>query len=185
MILSALGGLTVAAGAVPAPLLDDNPSTPGDVSGPCDKPENADDARCAGTTAADPAPTTTIPAISGVASSGVIQAADAGSVSYSFDGTTFTVLDSTAVDMWTVVVERAAGIDIEVKFLRGTVRVDVQVEFEHGAVRERVRIRDRADDSEIRFVNGTVTRTDDGSGNSGHGHGSDNSDNSDNSDDSD
>ncbi len=215
-ILGLVGALTVGAVALPGPLLDDNPSTPGDVSGPCDEAEHAndprcadievstpdasapdaessstddnpsspgdvsgpcdeaehfDDPRCAGTDV--PAPTPTTP-VSATPADGMVTAGPAGSVAYSFDGASFTVGEVLVEDGWTAIVEQAGGLQVEVKFLKGTVRIDVEVELEHGQVRERVRTRDEADDSETRVENGIVTRSDDGSDdNSGSGHGSD------------
>ncbi len=227
-VIGAVGGIAVAAGAVPA-AFDDSPSGPGDVSGPCDEAEHAADPRCAGVTVAAPAPvsdpapvtdvsgpcdeaehaadprcagvgnpeppsttvtaptttttdgaateapptTVSVPATVAPGDGGVVMAAGAGSVAYSVEGSTLRVLDVTVAEGWRAVVERSSGVEIEVSFRAGTRRVDVHVEFDDGAVRERVRIRDRADDSRTRTDDGVVVGSGDpghdDSGGSGHG----------------
>lgn len=143
------------------PVGDDNPNgdAPGDVSGPCDEPEHAGDPRC-GPVGTPTGPTGEPTPASPPATDGprTVDAAGAGTVTYTFDGSTFTLISADPAPGWSVEVEQAAGAEIDVDFRSGTRRVQVDIEVDDGAVRERVRIRDRADDSETRIVNGTVTR---------------------------
>lgn len=72
-------------------------------------------------------------------------AADAGTVTYRVVDGQLELLAATPASGWTVKVERAAGHELDLDFLRATARVQVDVEFEDGGVRERVRVRDDHD----------------------------------------
>jgi hypothetical protein len=151
-----------------------------DVRGDCDEAEHATDPICLGTTTTvAPAPPATSPApIVAVSTPAAVpvDAAGAGTVTYSFDGTTLAVVSATPATGWTVTVERASGRELEVHFLREGRRVDVSVEVEDGAALVRVRVRE-ADDG------GTTTtedhsgpgRGDDDGGHRGPGSGGDTS----------
>lgn len=136
---------------------------PGDISGPCDEAEHANDPRCA---TAPPAPAGRAPAPAPPPSSApatqtgnhVLDARGAGTVTYTVRDGVLTLVEAAPTAGWTVEVEQAAGGEIEVDFRAGTQRVQVNVEIEDGQVRERVRVRDDADDSETRFENGVVVR---------------------------
>jgi hypothetical protein len=201
--------LTAAVGWAGLALADSDPSTttvqlassddgPGDISGPCDEPENAGRARCAGVAAPAPATstivsppttqattsTTTTPTTSPAPSSAPgtggtrsFDAAGAGTVAYTVSGDTLTLVSATPAGGWVVEVEQASGREVELDFRSGDQRVQVNVEFEDGGVRERVRLRDDSDDRRVEITNGQVTDdgTDDrGGDDSGHsGSGSD------------
>jgi len=217
------GDGTSTPGTVPAST-DDNPSTPGEISGNCDEPEHFGDEGCngsggnAGTTTGTPTPpaddgtgpveisgncdepehfgdegcngsggnagTTTATQTSApdaaaevlgeVLTALVGQTQEiAGTVTYSFVDGTFSLDDDPApAEGWTAIVNQNDGLKIEVRFTQGTMRVDVHIELEYGQVRERVRTRDRADDSETRFENDVLTRTEPGSDDSNSGPGS-------------
>ncbi len=161
---------------------DDSPSTPGDISGNCDEAEHANDVECGGTGAVSDDDNSSTPALdaAGEVAARVGQTEEiAGTVAYSFDAAdgTFTLGPVAALGDWTIA-EQRQGLQIEVRFTKGTKRVDVHIEIEHGVVRERVRTRDRADDSETRVENGTVTRVEPGSDDSSSGSGLDSDDNS-------
>jgi len=132
---------------------------PADVSGPCDEAEHANDPRC---TAAAPAGAA-VP--NGAAPDGSAAAAGqhslrtvGGTVTYTVDGATLTLVDAAPASGWTVEVEQASGPEIEVDFRSGTRRVQANVELEDGQVRERVRVRDEATGAEVRIENGVVVR---------------------------
>src|ERR687898_736557 len=88
--------------------------------------------------------------------------AGAGRVTSTQGGGRLSLVSAVPSRGWTVEVERAGGVEIEVDFRKGTRRVQVNLEIEDGGVRERVRIRDEADGTEIRLENGEVVRFDDG-----------------------
>jgi hypothetical protein len=156
-----------------------------DISGPCDEAEHANDPRCAGVSvpAAPPdAPATTETAATGTTAPGSdVRSLPTigGTVSYTVDAT-LAVVNTVPASGWSTEVEQASGRELEVDFRSGTRRVQVNIELEDGQVRERVRIRDDADDSEIRVEDGVVVRQepdddhDEHSGNNS-GPGSDNS----------
>jgi hypothetical protein len=91
-----------------------------------------------------------------------VDAAGAGTVTFTQSGGRLSLVSAVPSTGWTVEVERAGGVEIEVDFRKGTRRVQVNLEIEDGGVRERVRIRDEADGTEIRLENGEVVRFDDG-----------------------
>ncbi|HVM08371.1 MAG TPA: hypothetical protein VM345_07915 [Acidimicrobiales bacterium] len=147
----------------------------GDVSGPCDEAENVHDARCVGgaggsratdataAVAPDPSSSTSTttrtsptssepaaPAAPGASGSRSVDAAGAGTVVYTFSGTTFTLVSATPAAGWAVEIERARGNEIDLDFRSGTRRVQVDIELEDGRVRERVRFRDDATREETR-----------------------------------
>lgn len=154
---------------------------PGDISGPCDEAENARKPECSGVAVVDDddsatatsststsTPTAVAHSRGGVPASEpsssaptsdvrTFAAADAGTVTYSVDGTTLTLIDAAPASGWRVEVEQAGGLEIDLDFRSGTRRVQVDVELEDGSVRERVRVRDDADDSRTEIVNGTPT----------------------------
>jgi len=68
-----------------------------------------------------------------------LSAADAGTVTYTVDGTTLRLVSADPASGWTADIEQAAGREIEVDFRNATERVKVNIEFEDGQVRERVR----------------------------------------------
>lgn len=134
-----------------------------------------DDSRLTGSTS-----TTAVTAPRPTSTSGtrVVDAFGAGTVTVNVDGGNLTLVSAVPAAGWTVEVEQAAGREIEVDFRSGTRRVQVNLEFEDGAVRERVRVRDEANDAEIRIENGVIVRQepgdepaddDAGSGHSGPG----------------
>lgn len=150
--------------AVQATASDD---APGDVSGPCDEAEHADDPRCAGERAPVPAPrasTSTTAAnapATAAAESGVRELPTVGgTVTYAVDGTTLTVVDATPAVGWSVEVEQSTGRELEVDFRSAAPRLQVNIEMEDGQVRERVRVRDDRERS-------GRSSTDSGSGPSG------------------
>lgn len=105
---------------------------------------------------------TVMPPPAATASTRTVDAAGAGTVTYTVSGTTFTLVDATPNSGWTVKIEQAGGAAVDVDFFSGTKRVQVDVEFEDGVVRERVRLRDDADDSETHIENGVVVHTEPG-----------------------
>jgi hypothetical protein len=187
-VLGGAGALAVVSGlgstgAEPAATFQaasSNDDGPGDISGPCDEAEHANDPRCAGvstgapnattpTTAGTPAaPTPASPAASGHRSLPTV----GGTVTYTVDGGTLSVASAVPSSGWSAEVEQSSGREIEVDFRSGTRRVQVNIEFEDGQVRERVRVRDDANDAEIRIENGVVVRQEPGDD---HGDDGDNS----------
>jgi hypothetical protein len=169
-----LGAATVTAvllGAGPAPSAlqlagasSDDP--PGDVSGNCDEAEHAADPACGGTpttgatTSTTLATTTTSTTVGGGAVPAddirSLDAAGAGTVIYAVEGGSLRLVTATPTSGWAVEVEQAAGREIELDFRAGTRRVQVNLEIEDGQVRERVRVRDDADDTDVRTENGAV-----------------------------
>ena len=170
---------------------------PGDISGPCDEAENADDARCAGvvvpddstpssnpttptvptTPTAPTTPTTGAPMPSG---GGNTVRTPGGKVTYTHDGATLHLGNAVPAAGWAVEVEQSNGREIELDFRSGSQRIQVNIEFEDGRPRERVRLRDDADDTDIRIEDGVVEqdRGDDDSGSGsdpGHSGGDDDS----------
>ena len=91
-----------------------------------------------------------------------VDAAGAGTVTFTQSGGRLSLVSAVPSTGWTVEVEQAVGVEIEVDFRKGTRRVQVNLEIEDGGVRERVRIRDEADGTEIRLENGDVVRFEDG-----------------------
>jgi len=158
---------------------------PGDISGNCDEAEHAGDPECAGVTVTDPtnptSPTTpttpTVPTTmptggnSPATGAGSVPTAG-GTVTYSNSGGSLTLVSAVPANGWAVEVEQGSGREIELDFRSGGQRVQVNIELEDGQVRERVRLRDDADDSDVRIEDGAVQGDDDNSG-SGSGHGSD------------
>ena len=91
-----------------------------------------------------------------------LDAAGAGTVIYAVEGGSLRLVTGHAGQRLGVEVEQSAGREIELDFRSGTQRVQVNVEIEDGQVRERVRVRDDADDTDIRTEDGVVE--DDNSG---------------------
>jgi hypothetical protein len=137
---------------------------PGDISGPCDEAEHANDPRCTGVSPAPAgrAPAAPAPAPAPRPGTQVIDARGAGTVTYTVRDGVLTLVEAAPAAGWSVEVEQSGGLEIEVDFRSGTQRVQVNVEFEDGQVRERVRVRDDADDSETRFENGVIVRQEPG-----------------------
>ena len=96
------------------------------------------------------------------ASDQVVDAAGAGTVTFRRNGGQLTLVSAVPARGWRVEVEQSAGVEIEVDFRQGTRRVQVNLELEDGAVRERIRIRDEADGTDVRFENGALVRTQSG-----------------------
>jgi hypothetical protein len=92
----------------------------------------------------------------------VVDAAGAGTVTVRRNGAQLTLVSAVPARGWRVEVEQAAGVEIEVDFRQGTRRVQVNLELEDGAVRERIRIRDDADGTDVRFENGVLVRAEPG-----------------------
>ena len=107
-----------------------------------------------------------------------IDAAGAGTVIVAVEGNGLRLVSATPASGWRVEVEQSAGREVELDFRAGTRRVQVNVEIEDGQVRERVRVRDDADDTDIRTEDGVVVRDDsrDADDNSGPGSGGDDRD---------
>jgi len=141
------GGLVLTTGAGPAPSLLA-------AASPSDDP--ASTTATTGTTA-----TAVANARTGTRSR-TVDAAGAGTVTFTQSGGRLSLVSAVPSTGWTVEVEQAGGVEIEVDFRKGTRRVQVNLEIEDGGVRERVRIRDEADGTEIRLENGDVVRFDDG-----------------------
>ncbi|MET0903922.1 MAG: hypothetical protein ABWZ52_11830 [Acidimicrobiales bacterium] len=202
-----LGAATVAAlvlGAGPAPsvlqLAGASDDVADDVSGNCDEAEHANDPACQGTT--DDAATTSSTVI-GTTSTSVdgttsttagggaggpadeirsLDAAGAGIVIYAIEGDNLRLVTATPASGWAVEVEQRTGREVELDFRSGAQRVQVNVEIEDGQVRERVRVRDDADDTDVRIENGVVVRDDSpDDDSSGPGRGNDDSDDDSNS----
>jgi hypothetical protein len=93
-------------------------------------------------------------AVGTMSSDQVVDAAGAGTVTFRRSGAQITLVSAVPARGWRVEVEQAAGIEIEVDFRQATRRVQVNLELEDGAVRERIRIRDEADGTDVRFENG-------------------------------
>jgi hypothetical protein len=173
--LGAAGALTLAAAAAgspsdPAVTSFRNTSSaddpPGDVSGPCDEAEHADDPRCDGVggvdgvTVTEPtAPTTSAPTTPATPTTGIGTRSlptVGGTVTYRSDGASLTLVSAMPANGWRVEVEQASGREIEVDFRAGGRRVQINVEIEDGQVRERVRLRNDADGTDVRIENGMV-----------------------------
>jgi hypothetical protein len=186
----ALGGVAITAlllGAGPAPsivplqLAGNSDDVPGDLSGNCDEAEHAADPECAGTpTSNDDGTSTTLAGSTSTTAGGAvgtpdairsIDAAGAGTVIVAVEGNSLRLVAATPASGWRVEVEQSAGREIELDFRAGTRRVQVNVELEDGQVRERVRVRDDADDTDIRTEDGVVVRDDAVDDNSGPGSG--------------
>ena len=206
-LLGAATAFTFVLGAGPAPSVFQLAGANEDVSGNCDEAEHANDPECGGSpttdgnggstssTVDDSGTSTTIGGSTPtVADSGPstavrsIDAAGAGTVLVAVEGGSLRLVAATPTAGWRVEVEQGAGREVEVDFRSGTKRVQVNVELEDGQVRERVRVRDDADDTDIRSENGAVVRDDsdgriddtsghssDDSADDGSGHGSDDS----------
>ncbi|HEY8546339.1 MAG TPA: hypothetical protein VIL36_14865 [Acidimicrobiales bacterium] len=170
---------------------------PGDISGPCDEAEHADDPRCAGVTVPGggtppSAPTTAPGGTAGTTPTapmppgGSTVPTPGGTVAYTFDGTTLHLAGAIPASGWAVEIEQSSGRELEVDFRSGSQRVQVNVEVEDGRPRERVRLRDDADDTDVRIEDGVVDRDhlDDDSSGSGRGHSGDDSGHHDGRDDS-
>jgi hypothetical protein len=97
-------------------------------------------------------------AVGTMSSDQVVDAAGAGTVTFRRSGAQITLVSAVPARGWRVEVEQAAGIEIEVDFRQATRRVQVNLELEDGAVRERIRIRDEADGTDVRFENGVLVR---------------------------
>jgi hypothetical protein len=175
-----LGASAVAAfvlGAGPAPsvlqLAGASNDTAEDVSGNCDEAEHAADPECAGTptsdaddNSGDDGTTSTIvddstsPTDDALAAPAdgihTLDASGSGTVIYAVEGGSLRLVSATPTSGWQVEVEQGTGPEIELDFRFGTQRVQVNVEFEDGQVRERVRLRDDADDTDVRTENGVV-----------------------------
>jgi hypothetical protein len=126
---------------------------------------------------------TTTPTTTAGATTWVIDAAGAGTVTVSVSGDQLRLVSAVPAAGWTVEVEQSAGPEVEVDFRRGAQRVQVNVEIEDGAVRERVRASDDAAGTEVRIENGVVVEArgpevGDDVDNSGPGSGDDAVDNS-------
>ena len=190
-LLGGAGGLAMATGVAPASVLQlaSSDDDPGDISGPCDEIEHADDPECNGvvvpgstaTTSPTTSPTTAPPTTGIPGSRRAIDAAGAGSVIYAVNGGSLVLIAATPASGWQVEIEQAAGREIEVDFRSGTRRVQVNVEFEDGVPRERVRFRDDADDTRVETENGVVVRQEPGDDGSSSGPGSGGDDVDDNS----
>lgn len=169
-LLGATAALASFTGAGPVPSVFQLTGATEDVSGNCDEAEHANDAACAGTivsgggssstssTIDDTSTSSSAPGSSVASEVRTIAAGEAGSVMVSVQGSSLSLVSASPNRGWQVEVESASGREIEVKFVSGTMRVDVNVEIEDGQVRERVRIRDDADGTEIRFEDGVVVR---------------------------
>jgi hypothetical protein len=83
-------------------------------------------------------------------------------VTFRRSGARLTLVSAVPAPRWRVEVEQAAGAEIEVDFRQGSRRVQVKLELGDGVVRERIRIRDKADGSDILIENGVVVRTEPG-----------------------
>src|SRR5262249_36089381 len=104
----------------------------------------------------DPTVPATSPTTQAGATTRVIDAAGAGTVTVSVSGDHLALVSAVPAAGWTVEAEQAAGREIEVDFRRDGQRVQVNVEVEDGVVRERVRARDEATGAEVRIENGVV-----------------------------
>ncbi len=156
-------GLAVVTGLGPVPALS-SPSSGGGDDGPTTTSTTATTSTTVGTLPAGPA----------VASgTRVVDAAGAGTVTVAEAGGQLSLVSATPAEGWSVEVEQSAGREIEVDFRMGAQRAQVNVELEDGAVRDRVRFRDEASGTDVRFENGAIVRfeTDDPAG-GGHGAGS-------------
>lgn len=191
-VLGAAAAFTFILGAGPAPSVFHLAGANEDISGNCDEAEHAADPECRGTsggatsTTVDTSTTSSTIDVSTTSSTSpasevrTINAAGAGTVIVAIEGGSLRLIAATPADGWRVEVEQASGREVEVDFRLGTRRVQVNVEIEDGEVRERVRVRDDANDTDIRTENGTIVRddsTDFDDDNSGHG--SDDSDEAD------
>jgi hypothetical protein len=88
----------------------------------------------------------------------VVDAAGAGTVTFRRNNGQLTLVSAVPARGWRVEVEQSAGAEIEVDFRQGTRRVQVNLELEDGAVRERIRVRNEADGTDVRFENGALVR---------------------------
>jgi hypothetical protein len=153
-----------------------------DVSGSCDEAEHAADAECAGLTPTsdvvdDDDDTTSTTDDQGVPADDIrsLDAAGAGTVIYAIESGSLRLVTATPSNGWAVEVEQASGQEIELDFRSGTQRVQVNVEIEDGDVRERVRLRDDADDTDVRTEDGVVQDDNSGPGNASDDVADDNS----------
>ena len=198
-LLGAATALTLVVGVGPAPSVFQLAGANEDISGSCDEAEHANDPECTGsatpgatsddsstsstsTTVDDGSTSTTNGTVAPAPTNPTgevraIDAAGAGTVLVAVEGSSLRLVAATPASGWRVEVEQATGREVEVDFRSGTKRVQVNVELEDGQVRERVRVRDDADDTDIRTENGTVVRDDnggqDGSADDNSGHGGD------------
>lgn len=169
--LAAIGLLTVALvsglGGSSSPTDDtalvSSDDGPGDISGPCDEAEHANDARCTSSPAAPeqersettlptttptttsttvPTTVTTSPAPPVSQIDGHLDAAGAGTVTYTVADGSLTLVEATPAPGWTMEIEQSAGRELDLDFRSGERRVQVDVELEDGHVRERVRPRE-------------------------------------------
>ena len=145
------GGLVLTTGAGPAPSLLAAAS-----------PSEDSASTSTSTTATTGTTATAVANARAGAGSRTVDAAGAGTVTFTQSGGRLSLVSAVPSKGWTVEVEQAGGVEIEVDFREGTRRVQVNLEIEDGAVRERVRVRDDADGTEIRLENGEVVRFDDG-----------------------
>jgi hypothetical protein len=145
------GGLVLTTGAGPAPSLLAAAS-----------PSNDSASTSTATTATTGTTAAAVANARAGAGSRTVDAAGAGTVTFTQSGGRLSLVSAVPSTGWTVEVEQAGGVEIEVDFRQGTRRVQVNLEIEDGAVRERVRVRDDADGTDIRLENGEVVRFDDG-----------------------
>jgi hypothetical protein len=192
-LAGAAAAFTLVLGIGPAPSVFQLAGANEHLSGSCDEAEHANDPECAGVVAPDASTSTTADdsATSSTLDDGTtsttvgddpsgpaatvrtVDAAGAGTVIVSVEGSSLRLVAATPTAGWQVEVEQGSGREIEVDFRQGTKRVQVDVELEDGQVRERVRVRDDADGTDVRSEGGTVVRDDAGTDDSGSGHGSD------------
>jgi len=156
---------------------DDSPSTTSTVPGADDSSssttstvpgigDNSSSTSSSSTTSTST--TSTIPAGNdSLGESTTHQVAEVGTVSIAEGGGVLHVTDTTSIDGWSIHVERADAIEVEVSFRGPDGRVDFKAELEHGEIR--VRVRDRRLDS-----SGGSSGSDDSVGSSNSG-GSDDS----------
>jgi hypothetical protein len=181
-----VAGARNAALSQPSPASDD---APGEISGPCDEAEHANDPQCAGVAPTSPGTTPTTPTTSPTTAPAApaVPSAPAGgthtlptpggTVTYSANATSVSLVSAVPADGWRVEVEQASGREVELDFRSGSSRIQVNLEIEDGHVRERVRVRDDAGDTDVRFEDGAVRDDgarhdggdDDGGDNSGSG----------------
>jgi hypothetical protein len=189
-VLGATGALTFVAATAQSQPLDDSGSrggrssqeAPGDISGPCDEAEHAGDPECAGVIPTNPGTTPTTPTTAAPAGPAAPAAPGApaagthtlntpgGTVTYRVSGGTVSLVSAMPAQGWRVEVEQSSGREVELDFRAGSRRVQVNLELEDGRVRERVRVRDDADDTDVRIENGAVV-DDHGGDDHGDDHG--------------
>jgi hypothetical protein len=171
--LGAAGALTFVAAAAGAPAdstadfrnASSSDNSPGDISGPCDEAEHANDPQCV-TVTAPATPTTAAPAPGGSTTGAHSLPTPGGTVAYNSNGSTLTLVSAMPANGWRVEVEQRTGREIELDFRSGSRRVQVNVEIEDGQVRERVRVRDD-DGTDVRIENGVVVDDRGNTGNAG------------------